>query len=98
MRKSDKKREKQLIDCLNTVCEQALDIPLPGFAWLTHLVDYQRFPASLRVYCIVEPGHPDSEQWLTHSVRSALMAAGIPINAAQVHCLSEARFKQRLTN
>ncbi|MFD1382484.1 hypothetical protein ACFQ45_03850 [Rhodanobacter aciditrophus] len=53
MRKSDKKIEKQLRDALNQVCDQLLEENI-GFQWVTHLVDYDRFPASLKIICIFE--------------------------------------------
>ncbi|RUO79969.1 hypothetical protein CWI84_08390 [Idiomarina tyrosinivorans] len=48
MRKSDKKMENQIIQRLTDVCE-TMKPQLSGFIWLTHTVDYQRFPASLTV-------------------------------------------------
>lgn len=53
MRKSDKKIEKQLRCALNQVCDQLLSQDI-GFQWVTHLVDYDRFPVSLKIICIFE--------------------------------------------
>ncbi|RUO20128.1 hypothetical protein [Aliidiomarina haloalkalitolerans] len=48
MRKSDKKLENEIIRRLTDVCE-TMKPQLTGFVWLTHEVNYQRFPASLVV-------------------------------------------------
>ncbi|WP_113907606.1 hypothetical protein [Aliidiomarina celeris] len=48
MRKSDKKLENEIIRRLTEVCE-AMKPQLEGFVWLTHEVNYQRFPQSLLV-------------------------------------------------
>lgn len=53
MRKTDKKLEKQLGKALTDVCTVALE-EYQGFVWLTHLVDYDRFPGSLEVVCVFE--------------------------------------------
>lgn len=47
-KKASVRMERQLTKALTDACEAAKPI-LPGFAWLTHLVDYRRFPESLRV-------------------------------------------------
>lgn len=48
MRKNDKKLEREIIRELTRVCEEA-KFDHDGFIWLTHEVDYQRFPQSLKV-------------------------------------------------
>lgn len=48
MRKTDKKIEREIIRELTQVCEEA-KFDHDGFIWLTHEVDYQRFPQSLKV-------------------------------------------------
>ena len=53
MRKSDKKIENQLRTTLTGVCESALN-NFNGFQWLTHIVNYTDFPASLKVICIFD--------------------------------------------
>jgi len=53
MRKSDKKMDNQLRLALTDVCEAALK-EVNGFQWLTHLVNYSRFPQSLKVVCIFD--------------------------------------------
>jgi hypothetical protein len=53
MRKTDKKLDNQIIEALTDVCDNALK-QFEGFQWLTHLVDYSRFPKSLQVVCVFE--------------------------------------------
>jgi hypothetical protein len=53
MRKSDKKIENQLIITLTDLCDTALK-NLTGFEWLTHLVNYNNFPASLKIICVFD--------------------------------------------
>lgn len=53
MRKTDKKLDNQLRQSLTDVCEIALQ-ELAGFQWLTHTVDYSRFPQSLKVICVFD--------------------------------------------
>ncbi|MDV6316690.1 hypothetical protein [Idiomarina sp. HP20-50] len=48
MRKTDKKLEREIIRELTKVCEAA-KFEHEGFIWLTHEVNYQRFPQSLKV-------------------------------------------------
>jgi hypothetical protein len=101
MRKTDKKREKQLVYRLNDVCEAALAKPLPGFCWLTRTVDYQRFPNSLQIYCVVEEslvlsGVWIGEEWLSYAIIRALAEEGWQIRKTQIHCLSESALNKRL--
>lgn len=53
MKKTDKKIDNALRSALTQVCEVAQD-SIEGFVWLTHLVDYQAFPSSLKIACIFE--------------------------------------------
>ncbi|WP_394494829.1 Fis family transcriptional regulator [Shewanella sp. ENK2] len=53
MKKSDKKIEKQIIQTLTEVCDRLLE-QYPGFEWLTHTVNFNAFPTSLKVVCIFE--------------------------------------------
>ncbi|OIN07929.1 Fis family transcriptional regulator [Oceanisphaera psychrotolerans] len=53
MRKTDKKIENRLRVELTAVCDRALQ-DITGFQWLTHIVDYSDFPASLRVVCVFD--------------------------------------------
>ncbi|EAS45104.1 Fis family transcriptional regulator [Photobacterium profundum] len=51
MRKTDKKIDNAIRNELIEVCDIAL-ISVDGFQWLTHEVNYDRFPASLKVVCV----------------------------------------------
>ena len=51
MKKTDKKREKSIVQGLTRVCEIAKN-EVSGFEWLTHTIDYDDFPNSLMVNCI----------------------------------------------
>jgi len=53
MRKSDKKTDNQLRLVLTEVCEATLK-EIGGFQWLTHVVNYSRFPQSLKVVCVFD--------------------------------------------
>ena len=53
MRKSDKKMENQLSVVLTEVCNSALK-EFTGFQWLTHLVNYDNFPKSLKVVFVFD--------------------------------------------
>ncbi len=51
MKKTDKKREKSIVQGLTRVCEIAKN-EVSSFEWLTHTIDYDDFPNSLMVHCI----------------------------------------------
>lgn len=51
MRKSDKKLDNQIVKALTQVCHFALE-DIDGFEWLTHTVNFDRFPESLKVVCV----------------------------------------------
>lgn len=53
MRKSDKKTENQLRITLTSVCDSALKA-FDGFKWLTHVVNYEKFPQSLQIVCVFD--------------------------------------------
>ncbi len=53
MRKSDKKKDRQITKVLTDACESHLK-NIPGFMWLTHLINYAHFPKSLRVICVFD--------------------------------------------
>lgn len=53
MKKTDKKIDNQICKSLTKACEMAKD-EVPGFQWLTHLVNYNQFPGSLSVICIFD--------------------------------------------
>ena len=53
MRKTDKKLDNTIRASLTDVCEQALK-DIDGFRWLTHLVNYDNYPKSLKVVCVFD--------------------------------------------
>lgn len=53
MTKTDKKMEKNIRLALTSVCEKALET-IDGFQWITHNVDYKKFPDSLTVLCVFD--------------------------------------------
>ena len=53
MRKSDKKIDNQIRVILTDLCESYYE-QVSGFKWLTHVVDYNSFPNSLKIVCVFE--------------------------------------------
>lgn len=53
MRKTDKKTDREIIHALTELCEAA-KYTHEGFTWLTHEVNYQRFPQSLQVTLVFD--------------------------------------------
>ncbi|MBR9729142.1 Fis family transcriptional regulator [Shewanella intestini] len=53
MKKTDKKRDNQLRILLTQLCDTAVD-EIAGFQWLTHLVNYSRFPQSLKIVVVFD--------------------------------------------
>ncbi len=51
MKKTDKKLENKICKALTKACEMAKD-QVPGFQWLTHVVNYNQFPESLSIICV----------------------------------------------
>ncbi|WP_397457045.1 hypothetical protein [Pseudomonas versuta] len=47
------KIERRLVKALTIACEKAKD-EIPGFVWLTHTVNYEAFPASLKVVWVFD--------------------------------------------
>lgn len=53
MKKTHKKIDNTLRESLTRVCDIAL-VKIEGFKWLTHMVDYDDFPRSLKVICVFD--------------------------------------------
>ncbi|WP_440875965.1 Fis family transcriptional regulator [Thalassotalea sp. PLHSN55] len=81
MRKSDKKLDNQLTKALTQVCESALK-DINGFNWLTHLVNYNNFPKSLKIVCVFDSDE-SLKNYLHSSAKETIQSA---INA-QFKCL-----------
>lgn len=85
MRKMDKKRDKDIVAALTEVCEEAKQRS-EGFAWISHSVNFQRFPDSLLVSCayasqslLSEANESGEQRELTQQVVAALANKGIVI-------------------
>ena len=53
MKKTDKKIENAIVAALTEACGTALE-QHDGFTWLTHFVNYQKFPSSLSIVCVFD--------------------------------------------
>ncbi|MFT5033606.1 MAG: hypothetical protein ACI9OO_001539 [Bacteroidia bacterium] len=89
MKKSDRKTENIIREVLTLVCEEALE-QVPGFKWLTHLVDYKHFPESLSVVCVFEKDsdlssaiNTQQDDYLRTLVLEGLDAVGVDVKNAQ---------------
>tara|TARA_R110001592_G_scaffold205260_3_gene455767 strand:+ start:5010 stop:5303 length:294 start_codon:yes stop_codon:yes gene_type:complete len=56
MKKTDKKIDNKIRIVLTEVCEFALD-SIAGYQWISHTVNYDVFPASLRITCAFVSQH-----------------------------------------
>ena len=90
MRKQDKKRDNAIRQALTRVCDILLDSQ-PGFRWLTHTVNYQRFPQSLSIILVFE-NDEDMLACRTHEharvselVSTHLQQEGISLSRADRH-------------
>lgn len=52
-KREDIRTERRLVACLTDACEAA-KTEIEGFSWLTHAVDYGRFPASLQIVWVFD--------------------------------------------
>lgn len=59
MRKTDKKIDNKLRSALTDVCDFALQ-NITGYQWISHTVNYNRFPESLIITCIFD--NPENAQ------------------------------------
>jgi len=85
MKKTDKKHEKLIVEALTEVCDIALS-QVPGFQWLTHLINYSRFPDSLKVVCVFATKDDlnrvllaKQDDFLRSLIREKLSAVAIPM-------------------
>ena len=86
MKKTDKKNEKLIVEALTEVCDIALS-QVPSFQWLTHLINYSRFPDSLTVVCVFATKDDlnqvllaKQDDFLRSLIREKLSAVAIPMN------------------
>lgn len=86
MRKSDKKIENKLRIALTEVCDFALN-SIAGYQWVSHTVNYDVFPGSLRITCafmsqqaIDDLKHSQQDLVLKKEITKKLAAAEIKIS------------------
>ena len=89
MKKSDKKAENAIRVALTEVCEVALK-EVVGFKWLTHIVNYNDYPKSLKVICVFDTNRNLSSLYATnkdvffrHHVQEKLSAICVHLHDAQ---------------
>ncbi|WP_394176911.1 Fis family transcriptional regulator [Thalassotalea litorea] len=85
MRKSDKKTDNIIRKVLTEACDIALE-ECSGFQWLTHTVNYDRFPGSLTVICVFATNEQITQvdvEEIRNLIKEKLAGAGI--NLEQVH-------------
>tara|TARA_R110002111_G_scaffold698_1_gene5468 strand:+ start:1822 stop:2151 length:330 start_codon:yes stop_codon:yes gene_type:complete len=85
MKKTDKKIDNAIRGALTEVCDKALE-EHDGFMWLTHLVDYQSFPASLSITCVFDTNEQLSNahvEDLRVIIKDKLASIAIYINHSQ---------------
>lgn len=86
MRKSDKKIENKLRKALTTVCDHAL-LHCEGYLWISHQVNYQQFPQSLRITCMFSSSElarqADEDQHLSKLIMAQLKAIEIQLKQPQ---------------
>jgi len=87
MKKTDKKIDNAIRAVLTEVCDAALERQ-DGFKWLTHIVNYDNFPQSLRIVCIYDLNDhlavADKEQ-MYKLIQSALARIDIRIKDIKQH-------------
>lgn len=84
-------RERQLIACLTQACETG-QAEIVGFIWLTHRVDYQKFPSSLMVTWVFDTqANRDralangQDERMAELTAEAFSQAGISVSAVSAH-------------
>jgi len=82
MRKNDKKIDNKLRQLLTEVCDFALHNS-PGYKWITHSVNYNRFPESLVITCTFEDklsaDNAEQEKVLLTVIQQKLNSASIKL-------------------
>ncbi|PRY66902.1 hypothetical protein B0H98_101904 [Vreelandella songnenensis] len=85
------KIERRLVTSLTAACENNKS-HIPGFEWVTHQVDYTRFPMSLMVIWVFDTDahlsealKSDVRQRLHDETAAALIEAGVMVNDVSAH-------------
>jgi hypothetical protein len=91
VKKAHKKIENLLRVALTEVCEVATH-EVAGFKWLTHFVNYSKFPESLSVVCVFDTKSDLANLIITHQdvylvslIEERLSAADIPVKNISRH-------------
>ncbi len=82
--RDDARIERRLIATLTEACETA-KTEIPGFAWLTHTVDYRAFPQSLRVIWIFDSRASQEHALSTGADNRMRELTAAALNDAGVH-------------
>ncbi|TMP03734.1 hypothetical protein CWC11_13135 [Pseudoalteromonas sp. S3178] len=91
MTKTQKLRDKQIRHALTTACE-SIKHSYPGFAYLTHTIDFKNETKSLKVKCYFadDTAYHESETHLnqiTDIITAELGKINLPITAKQISFL-----------
>ncbi|MEZ8826067.1 Fis family transcriptional regulator [Vibrio amylolyticus] len=91
MRKTDKKLDNQIRETLTLVCDDALE-QIAGFQWLTHSVNYDNFPNTLKITCVFDTAEElsnfngsENKAWLTDLIRQRLGSINVSLKNAGKH-------------
>ncbi len=76
MKKTHKKIDNALRQSLTNVCDVALE-KVVGFKWLTHKVDYDDFPSSLKVICIFDSNQNQAQEQHKHDYMCDLITQAL---------------------
>ena len=88
--RDDARIERRLIATLTEACETA-KTEIPGFAWLTHTVNYRAFPQSLRVIWIFDSRASQDHALSTGADKRMRELTVAALNDAGVHVPHMAR-------
>ncbi len=90
-KKARARMERRLTRALTEACETAKPM-LPGFCWLTHLVDYRHFPESLRVVWVFETQDDlaralkgEGRQRMRELTEAAFFEVGLEVDSIDAH-------------
>ncbi|WP_227006658.1 Fis family transcriptional regulator [Shewanella donghaensis] len=96
MKKTDKKRDNQIREQLTLVCDLFLN-ECEGFEWLTHKVNYDAFPKSLKVICVFSQESEitavrlaKQDEFMIQAIQHHLQAVSMNISRDQIVLDSEA--------
>lgn len=103
-KKASRQMERRLTQALTGACETAKPL-LPGFAWLTHLVDYRRFPDSLRIVWVFESQDAlvralegEGRRRMRELTEAALFEIGVEVGDTDAHLAADSEEACRRMN